>query len=197
MTALLTAATRAGAADAELVRVAAREAAASGQSVVEAVIEKAALDERGFLEALAKEMHWPWQPVLQPDGDSAAELKRACPARLALRHRLLPVAFEELSPEGNGAEKHDDDDGDVSGRTLVLACHDPFDLTARQAVARTVTMPVRWQLSPRDELLRALQGFYGVGADTFDDLMKSRDLDADDAHLRDEANVIDADDADA
>lgn len=201
MTPLLSAATRAGAADADAVNAAAREAAASGQSVVEAVIEKMSLDERGFLEALADEMHWPWQPVLQPDSDSAAELKRACPARLALRHRLLPVAFESLSAEanGNGTVKHEgDDEGEIpTDRALVLACHDPFDLMARQAVARNVTMPVRWQLSPRDELLRALQGFYGVGADTFDDLMKSRDLDADDAHLRDEANVIDATDADA
>lgn len=196
MTLLVTAARRAGATDTELVQTAAREAAASGQSVVEAVIEKTQLDERGFLEALAQEMHLPWQPVLQPDTESSAELKRACPARLALRYRLLPVGFLNLSPAAAGKDGKEDTE-EESEQALVVACHDPFDLVARQAVARTVTMPVRWQLSPRDELLRALQGFYGVGADTFDDLMKSRGLDEDDAHLRDEANIIDADDAEA
>ena len=46
-------------------------------------------------------------------------------------------------------------------------------------------------------MLRAIQEFYGVGADTFEDILKHRDADFDDAHLRDEANVIDADDAEA
>ncbi|MFZ4763854.1 MAG: GspE/PulE family protein [Roseimicrobium sp.] len=189
MNVLISAASRSGAVDLDLVKTAARDASSTGQSVVDAVIERAAMDEHRFLQALASELHWQWLPQLLPNGDDAADLKRACPARLALRHRLLPVSFEELpvpAPESNAPD-----------RALVLACYDPFDLMARQAVARTVPMPVRWQLAPRDELLRALQGFYGVGADTFDDLMKSRDLDEDDAHLRDEANVIDADDAEA
>ena len=46
-------------------------------------------------------------------------------------------------------------------------------------------------------MLRAIQEFYGVGADTFEDILKNRDADFDDAHLRDEANVIDEDDAEA
>jgi general secretion pathway protein E len=46
-------------------------------------------------------------------------------------------------------------------------------------------------------VLRAIQEFYGVGADTFEDILKNRDADFDDAHLRDEANVIDAGDAEA
>jgi general secretion pathway protein E len=198
---LFSAATRAGAADADVVREAARLAASSGQSVVDAVIENTGVNENNFLEALAGNLHWPWQPELEPDSESAAELKRACPARLALRHRLLPVSFEPLHPhaaEENGTPAAASEDAvDSANRAIVLACYDPFDLMARQAVARTVPMPVRWRMAPRDEILRGLQTFYGVGADTFDDLMKSRDIDADDAHLRDEANIIDADDAEA
>jgi general secretion pathway protein E len=203
MNPLFTAATRAGASDMEAVKAAVREASSSGQSIVDAILERGTVNEQEFLEALATELNWTWQAKLQPDSDEGADLKRACPARLALRHRLVPVAFEDLAPEtdgtSNGAAKNGKDNGDADSehRAIVLACYDPFDLMARQAVARTVTMPVRWRLAPRDELLRALQSFYGVGADTFEDLMKSRDLDADDAHLRDEANIIDADDAEA
>jgi general secretion pathway protein E len=203
MNALLAAATLAGSQDLDVVKAAAREASVSGQPVVDAVLEKAALGEHEFLRALAHELHWPWQTELQPDMDEAAELKKECPPRLALRHRLLPLAFvspaapdESAAANAEGAVKEKDKDK-TGKRSLVIACYDPFDIMARQAVARTVNMPVRWTLAPRDELLRALQSFYGVGADTFEDLMKSRDQDIDDAHLRDEANVIDEDDAEA
>jgi len=194
MNPVLEAATRSGVADLELVKGAARDASASGQSMIDAVLQNGQVVEHLFLHELAKEMKMPWEPQLQPDIDFGPELKRVCPARLALRHRLLPVGFEERPPAGkpnDGAEPAEPE------RVLVLACYDPFDLLARQAVSRAVTLPVRWLLAPREEILRAIQGFYGVGADTFDDLLKSRDLDLDDAHLRDEANIIDADDAEA
>src|SRR5688572_23773041 len=100
MNALLSAASRAGANDLESVKAAIREASSSGQSAVEAAIDKGAMNEREFLEALAEELQWPWHGRLDPDEDSTAELKRACPARLALRHRLLPVSFETLPPHG-------------------------------------------------------------------------------------------------
>jgi type II secretory ATPase GspE/PulE/Tfp pilus assembly ATPase PilB-like protein len=197
MNALLTAATLAGSTDLEVVKAAAREASVSGQPVVDAVLEKAALGEHEFLKALADELHWPWYTDLSPDLDEAAELKKECPPRLALRHRLMPLAFTSGTPGESAAENGKDQEKQAGKRSLMLACYDPFDLMARQAVARTVSMPVRWSLAPREELLRALQSFYGVGADTFEDLMKSRVEDMDDDHLRDEANVIDEDDAEA
>ena len=198
MNALLTAATLAGSTDLEVVKAAAREASVSGQPVVDAVLEKAALGEHEFLKALADELHWPWHTELSPDLDEAAELKKECPPRLALRHRLMPLSFASGSPgEGSAEDDKDKQPQQAGKRSLLLACYDPFDLMARQAVARTVSMPVRWSLAPREELLRALQSFYGVGADTFEDLMKSRVEDLDDDHLRDEANVIDEDDAEA
>ena len=54
----------------------------------------------------------------------------------------------------------------------MIACYDPFDLLARQATARSVPMPIRWRMAPRGEVLRSIQEFYGVGADTFDDILK-------------------------
>lgn len=200
MNALLTAAAVAGSQDLELVKTAAREASVSGQPVVDAVLQRATLSEHEFLKALADALRWPWQPELHPDMDEAAELKKECPPRLALRHRLMPLAFVRAAkPEagGDAPGTAGDDRREHGKRSLVLACYDPFDLMARQAVARVIAMPVQWTLAPREELLRALQSFYGVGADTFEDLMKSRDQDADDDHLRDEANIIDADDAEA
>jgi type II secretory ATPase GspE/PulE/Tfp pilus assembly ATPase PilB-like protein len=177
----------------------AREANAAGQSVMDVFLEKGLVQEDG-LPVLARELGWVWAPLLQPNLEAASELKRLCPARLALRHRLLPL---DLVSDGEKGDEVPASPGPGTspaaeeGKTLILACYDPFDLLARQSVARMVPLPVRWRLSSRTEILRSIQAFYGVGADTFEDLMKSRDLDADDQHLRDEANVIDADDAEA
>jgi type II secretory ATPase GspE/PulE/Tfp pilus assembly ATPase PilB-like protein len=154
------------------------------------LLDRAALQENVFLHSLADEMHWPWLPLLEPDAAEAPDLKRVCPPRLALRHRLMPLSFESTAPDPEKPEANEQ-------QAVVIACYDPFDLMARQAAARTVPMPIRWRMAPRTEVLRSIQGFYGVGADTFEDILKNRDTDLDDAHLRDEANVIDADDAEA
>ena len=180
---LLAAAFLAAAADQRRVDEVLSEAAAGGQPLVDALLDRAGLDETLFLSSLAAQFQWDWCPVVQPDGDAAPTLKKACPAGLALRHRLIPLAFQNEDEPESGM--------------ITIACYNPFDLDARQAAARLVPLPIRWQLSPRNEVLRAIQEFYGVGADTFEDILKNRDADHDDAHLRDEANVIDAGDTEA
>ncbi|MEI6535117.1 MAG: ATPase, T2SS/T4P/T4SS family, partial [Verrucomicrobiaceae bacterium] len=189
MSPILEAATQSGAMERGVLESMMRDAVFGGRPVVDALLETPQVDELVFLGGLAKKLNWNWLPVLQPDPDNAVELKLACPARLALRHRIMPIAFEETADAGVAGPKE--------ARTVVIACYDPFDLFARQAVARSVPYVVRWCLAPRGEVLRAIQDFYGVGADTFEDILKNRDVDLDDAHLRDEANVIDAGDAEA
>ena len=110
-------------------------------------------------------------------------MKRILPARIALKHRLLPLKVLE--------------DEATKARKLQIATSDPFDIIARQAVAREVEMPVRWTMAPRRRLLVALRDFYGVGADTFEEILKGRDVDSADLEMRDEANIIDADDEEA
>jgi type II secretory ATPase GspE/PulE/Tfp pilus assembly ATPase PilB-like protein len=100
-----------------------------------------------------------------------------------LRHRLLPLQI--IQEEGR------------TGKKITVATCDPFDLVARQAVAREVDAAVRWCVAPRKRMLTALRDFYGVGADTFDEILKGREVDIADFEQRDEANVIDADDEEA
>lgn len=181
----------------EVIRTVLMEANAAGQPVMDALLDRAGVDETQFSSSLAAGMDWGWLEVIHPDVDRSAELKRACPARLALRHRLIPVAIESLHPEGEVEAEAGNPASASKAEAIVIACYDPFDLQARQAAARVVSMPIRWRLAPRREVLRAIQEFYGVGADTFEDILKNREADFDDAHMRDEANVIDADDAEA
>ncbi|MDP1589157.1 MAG: ATPase, T2SS/T4P/T4SS family, partial [Prosthecobacter sp.] len=182
-TILQTSAQAAGVAAADL-RSALDTAAAGGISPVLALIESGAVDERVFTRHLADDLGWKWVETPQPEADDMAELKRMIPARFAVRHQVFPVGFER-------------DEASSTRNRLVLACHDPCDLMARQAVARQSELPVRWCLTPRGELLNAVQQLYGVGAETFDALIAAGGGGKDDLHLRDEANVIDDEDEDA
>ncbi len=179
MSPILEAATLSGDVDRGHLETLMSQATLGGQPVVDALLDTHSFDETKFLEAIASKLKWEMLTSLQPDSADTIELKRACPARLALRHRIIPLSFESTAD------------------TVVIACYDPFDLLAKQAVARTVPFAVRWCLAPRGEVLRAIQDFYGVGADTFDAILKTRDVDLADDHLRDEANIIDGGDAEA
>lgn len=180
----------AGVAEAD-VQAAVDHATAGGISPVLALIESGAVDERSFTRHLAENLGWRWLETPQPEAEAMAELRRLIPARFAVRHQVFPVGFEQASATEDSAT------ATASQRRLVIACHDPCDLMARQAVARHSELPVRWCLSPRTELLNAVQQLYGVGADTFDALIAARGEGGDEAHLRDEANIIDAEDEDA
>ena len=152
-------------------------------SMVNTLLDTGALDEESFLSNLAGGLELPWIQLPLPDSADAPELKRLMPARVALKHRLLPLSI--VSEEGRTHKK------------ITIATCDPFDLVARQSVARDVDAAVRWCLAPRKRLLTALRDFYGVGADVFDEILKGREVDAADFEQRDEANIIDADDEEA
>ncbi len=182
------AALRSGVVDQETFTIARQQALTGGQPFLRELIDTAHLDERNFLHSLAEDMKWPWLESVQTDATSAAELKGMIPARFAVRHQILPLKFETNGTEAPTSGSH-------GPRTLVIACHDPFDLVARQSVARRVNMPVRWCLTPQAEVVAGLQTLYGVGAETFEDLIKSREGNV--TEQSDEANVIDDDSPDA
>ncbi len=156
--------------------------ATPSSSVVNQLLDLGSLDEEAFLSHLATRVGLGYVATPLPDSADAPEMKRLLPPRVALKHRLLPLKIEE--EEG-------------ATRKLIVAAYDPFDLIARQAVAREVDSAVRWQIAPRKRLLNAMRDFYGVGADTFEEILKGRDIDGADLEQRDEANIIDADDEEA
>ena len=156
-------------------------AATPGTSVIGQLLDLGGLDEEAFLAQLAARIGLGYVASPLPDSADAPEMKRLLPPRVALKHRLLPLKIEEEA----GAKK------------LIVAGYDPFDLIGRQAVAREVDAPVRWQIAPRKRLLNAMRDFYGVGADTFEEILRGRDVDGADLEQRDEANIIDADDEEA
>ena len=148
------------------------------RSPIDDVLDADLVDEERYLRELALDLGIEWL-VSIPLPEVPLPLREACGPRIALRHRLLPVAIT-----GEGDKKR-----------LKLATFDPFNLVARQAAAQELELPIDWCMASRKRLHDALRQLYGVGADTFEQILEGRDFDYD--HLEageDEANVIDQDD---
>jgi len=208
---LLKLARESGAEDLDLCQQTVQEAAARQRSVIEELLNTQQVHEETFLRGLSGEIGLPWEAELAPVGKR--KLKKICTAQLALKYRLLPLwhgdgpgvgedgdeaeAAESL-PEGEGV----DGGREVSGKTgvirLRLATYDPFNLCARQASSQMIPCPIEWCMASRTRILHGIQELYGVGADTFEQILMGRDFDLDALDIdRDEANVIDDDDEEA
>ncbi|MBI4024412.1 MAG: type II/IV secretion system protein [Verrucomicrobia bacterium] len=152
-----------------------KQAAAQQRSMVDALLDEGLVDESRFLSALSASLEIPWRN--EPIITMPPALREKFPVRLALRHRLLPLSADETS--------------------IQILTYDPFDLLARQAVAQAIPEKVTWAMSTRRQILQALRQGYGVGAETFDQILAGRD-DADTmADLKQETNVLDAEDSEA
>ena len=170
-----------GCADSPAVRQAIEEACFNQTSFVDAVLDCEGVRERDFLMALAKTLTLPWWEPKEDDKPAEAGIRRLLPAEIALRHRLLPLFTEET--EG-GSEL------DEATRTLHIATFDPLNLVAHQRVAASLSMPVVWHVGPRTRIVEGLQKLYGLGADTFEKILRGR-ADWGSEDLKDEVTVLD------
>jgi general secretion pathway protein E/type IV pilus assembly protein PilB len=116
-----------------------------------------------------------WEGEIPP---IPAPLREKFPARIALRHRLLPVTPAE-------------------GEPLPVLCFDPFDHLARQALAGFWGGETRWMVAPRRAVLDGLRGGYGVGAETFDEILEAGGEFASANDLEQETTILDENDSEA
>ena len=152
-----------------------RDAAAQQRPLIAAMLDEKVVDETHFMQAVAAWLGIPWHE--EPMISIAAPLREKFPAWLALRHHLFPHSMDE------------------SG--LVLVTYDPFNLSARQAVAQAIPEKITWRISTRRQVLQGLRQGYGVGADTFEQLVEGRGEEEVLAELKQETNVLDAEDSTA
>ncbi|HEY8931818.1 MAG TPA: GspE/PulE family protein, partial [Rariglobus sp.] len=173
---LLEPARRSGCDDLKAVADVLDAAAQRQRSPIDDLLDAGVIDEEKYLRELAHDLGLPWLDSI-PLAEAPLPLREACGPRIALRHRLLPVAIE-----GEGEEQR-----------LLLATFDPFNLVARQAAAQELDLPVEWCMASRRRIHESLRRLYGVGADTFEQILEGRELDFANLEANDEANVIDAD----
>ena len=152
---LLEPARRAGCDDLPAVSELLKTSALRQRSPIDDLLDAAVVDEESYLRELAQELDIPWLANISTE-ENTLPLRQACGPRVALKHRLLPVAIE-----GEGNEK-----------ILILATFDPFNLVAHQAAAQELSMPFEWRMASRKRIHEALRRLYGVGADTFEQILE-------------------------
>ena len=123
----------------------------NGGSWTSQVLDSGKVDEQRFLEAIGNYFQ---VPVISID---AKKIERATlsllPSRFVFQHHILPIEMKD--------------------KTVVLATYDLFNSVGRQLASQLLKGPAEWVLVPRGQILRAMKTVYGVGAETFDEILKA------------------------
>ncbi len=151
------------------------EAQSKRGSLVEALLDAELVNEEDFAKNLANGSGLEF--FEKSELDFSTPLHNRFPAKLALRHRLLP--------------------GKIDGRDVSLMTFDPFDIEARQAVGRELPKDVTWVIGTRYQIMEGLRQGYGVGAENFDELIEGREAVLEDDDLAQEVTQLDEEDEEA
>jgi type II secretion system protein E len=127
-----------------------RAAADSGSTepLLSFIARERGVAEDVFTQRLAASLGWPYLDL--PKISVPAEARKKLSTKIAFQYSILPVAA---------------DDG-----TLQVAVADPFDSAMMNAVRFDTRMPVQFGLATKLEIEKALKKYYGVGAETLDEL---------------------------
>src|SRR5438132_11982823 len=123
----------------------------NGGSWVGQVLDSGKVDENRFLGAIGQFFK---VPVISLDPKKIdRETLSILPSRFVFQHHILPI--------------------EVKQNSVVLATYDLFNSIGRQLASQLLKKPAEWVLVPRAQLLRAMKTLYGVGAETFDEILKT------------------------
>jgi general secretion pathway protein E len=174
---LLEAASRAGCREPEPLREAMARAAFAQQSSVAAVLATGLVPENDFLKELAAMLGIPWREEdhLRP----MENVRQGFPPRLALGFQILPEAPATGEEDG----------------PMRLMVWDPFDYCAWQEIRHHHQGPLELVMTTRRRLTEAVKAEYGVGAETFEELLEGRDDES--TFQKEEVNVLDDEDPEA
>src|SRR5947207_1103169 len=112
------------------------------------------LSEEVFLRQLAHAFGWPYVDL--PKLAVSPEARQKISTKVAFQFFVLPIQFE------NG--------------TLQIAVSNPLDTAMLNAVQFDAQCPIEIAVAPKDEIEKALKKYYGVGAETLDELAKDEPL---------------------
>jgi general secretion pathway protein E len=123
----------------------------NGGSWTTQVLDSGKVDEQRFLSAIGNFFR---VPVVTLDAKTIdRQTLSILPSRFVFQHHILPIEEKDNS--------------------VVLATYDLFNSAGRQLVTQLLKKPAEWVLVPRAQLLRAMKTLYGVGAETFDEILKT------------------------
>lgn len=147
-------------------------------SLVGALLDTGFVAERDFLYELASSLGLEWKE--ENDMIASSEVREHFPARLALGFNILL----------------DEADRTTSEKEWRVLTFDPFDSAAWKVLTMHHQGPVRLVMTTRRRLIDVIKATYGVGAETFEELMEGREEELP-TSSSEEVNVIDEEDSEA
>ncbi len=125
-----------------------------GEPLLAFISREAGISEEIFLQRLAETLHWPYLDL--PRLTIEPEAQKKISTKVAFQYAVLPVHVKE------GA--------------LQVAVSNPFDTALINAVEFDARCPVQFALAPKAEIEKALKRYYGVGAETLDEMAEEEPL---------------------
>lgn len=122
--------------------------AGSEETMLEFFGREAGLGQEEFVKRLAEELGW--EAIDLPALEIPTDARERISTKVAFQHFVMPVKFED--------------------NALLVAISDPFDRELVNAVQFNARCSVKFALAPRPEIDKALKKYYGVGAETLDEL---------------------------
>ncbi|MGZ8900228.1 MAG: GspE/PulE family protein [Limisphaerales bacterium] len=145
----------------------------STESLLGFFARESGISEEVFLQRLAEALGWPYLDL--PKLSMAAEAQKKISTKVAFQYGVLPTKFE--------------------GGVLQVAVSNPFDSALLSTVQFNAGQTVQFGLAPKDEIEKSLKKYYGVGAETLDQMTEDDaiDLNVEDKEITEgdqEASVI-------
>src|SRR3954470_13128026 len=126
----------------------------SQESLLEFICRESGTSEELFLQQLAGGLGWPFIDLRKVNIPTEARNKIS--TKVAFQYNALPTDFQN--------------------NTLQVAVSNPFDPAMLNAVQFDAGSPVQFGLAPRQEIEKALKKYYGVGAETLDEIAKDEPI---------------------
>ena len=148
--------------------------AGSAEPLLTFVARERGVAEDVFIQKLATALGWPYLDL--PKLTIENEVRGKLSTKIAFQFFVLPVA--------------------INNGVLQIAVSDPFDAAMMNAVRFEAKMPVSFALATRSEIEKALKKYYGVGAETLDEMGEGEPMELDLAYDKEitegdqEASVI-------
>jgi type II secretion system protein E len=127
----------------------------SQESLLAFLCRERGIAEDVFLQQLAQALGWPYLDL--PKLTVPPEARQKIQTKVAFQYSVLPIQFEHGE--------------------LQVAISNPFDAAMLNAVRFNAGVPVQFALAPKVELEKALKKYYGVGAETLDEMSKDEPID--------------------
>ncbi|KAB2643046.1 MAG: type II/IV secretion system protein [Verrucomicrobia bacterium] len=175
---LLFIAQKVGCSDSDALKKALEQAGFSQCSLIGAVLDTGLVAERDFLFEVAQffGMEWREEGELSP----SPHVRDRFPARLALGFNVICDHEDLVAPE----------------KELRLFTFDPFDYAAWKVLTMYHYGSIRFVMTTRRRLTDVIKSTYGVGAETFEELMEGREEEVL-SNSKEEVNVVDEEDTEA